>query len=160
MRNLVVGFVFLALAAVTIGVLMVDRLGPRFGSAPGPSLEVDNIRNDENRVVVTLGRGEFDIGAQDVTDLPKKSEPTQKELEDQILGRTPSKNEQAIAVTVDPTTGRRAITVSSGDTLREISRKFLGDASRYNEILRLNPRMKRPEDLREGQVLILPPRLK
>lgn len=160
MRNLVVGLAFLALALVTVGVLMVDRMGPRFGSSPEPTLEVDNIRNDENRVVVTLGRGEHDMGAQDVTDRPKRTEPNQKEIEDQILGRNTPEREQNAGVLVDPATGRRSVTVLQGETLLELSRRYLGDAARYQEILRLNPRLKRPEDLREGQTLILPPKLK
>lgn len=157
MRNLFAALAFLALAAVTLGVFFVDRMGPRLGADPGLSLEVPTIRNDENRVVLTVGRGEFDPGITDPT-AERPTPTTPRDIEDRVLGRGTSTEAEEDDIPVDPTTGRRMVTVLKGETLREIARKHLGDAARYPEILKLNPRMKRPEDLREGQVLVLPPR--
>ncbi|MCZ6573646.1 MAG: LysM peptidoglycan-binding domain-containing protein [Planctomycetota bacterium] len=63
---------------------------------------------------------------------------------------------------VKQTPGKRARTsyrtyrVQEGDDLWHISRKHLGSAMRYKEILRLNPGIS-PKRLRAGQILRLPP---
>jgi nucleoid-associated protein YgaU len=46
-------------------------------------------------------------------------------------------------------------TVQPGDTLFSIAKAFLGDATRWSEIVKLNPGLK-PENLQPGQILILP----
>lgn len=47
------------------------------------------------------------------------------------------------------------ILVRRGDTLWELARAFLGDATRYPELARRNG-LERPEQLREGMLLALP----
>lgn len=47
------------------------------------------------------------------------------------------------------------ILVRRGDTLWELARAFLGDATRYRELARRNG-LERPEQLREGMLLALP----
>ena len=58
---------------------------------------------------------------------------------------------------------RRALrthTVRSGDTLERIARRQLGDARRWREIHTMNRNLlRRPEDLRPGMELRLPPRV-
>jgi len=54
-----------------------------------------------------------------------------------------------------PAAGGKKVTVSAGDTLSGIAKKHLGDASRWEEIARLNG-IKKPEDIRPGQELRLP----
>ena len=46
-------------------------------------------------------------------------------------------------------------TVQPGDTLSGIAKKMLGDASRWPEIIKLNPGLT-PETLKPGQTIILP----
>jgi nucleoid-associated protein YgaU len=51
----------------------------------------------------------------------------------------------------------RTYQVRSLDTLAEISRQVYGDPSRFGEILEANrEKLTRPEDLREGMVLVIP----
>lgn len=46
--------------------------------------------------------------------------------------------------------------VVSGDTLWEISKRFLGDGYRYEEIMRANPQITDPHRLVEGMILLIP----
>ncbi|WP_369042181.1 peptidoglycan recognition protein family protein [Streptomyces sp. Midd1] len=53
--------------------------------------------------------------------------------------------------------GTTTYTVAKGDTLTTIARTKLGDASRYEEIAKLN-KLSNPNSLKVGQVLKLPPK--
>ncbi|PWE58000.1 hypothetical protein DEM27_02070 [Metarhizobium album] len=68
--------------------------------------------------------------------------------------------QQQVAVnkTDAPTTD---YTIAAGDTVAKIAEKMLGDGSRVNEILELNPALKgNPEDLKTGEVIKLPAKVK
>lgn len=47
-------------------------------------------------------------------------------------------------------------TVVKGDNLGTIAQKFLGDKSKYKEILNINPQVKDPNKIYPGQVLNIP----
>jgi nucleoid-associated protein YgaU len=54
--------------------------------------------------------------------------------------------------------GRFEHVVKKGETLSSLAREYLGDASRWPAILDANPALVRPEDLREGQAVLIPTR--
>jgi len=56
-----------------------------------------------------------------------------------------------------PAAGERSYRIAKGDTLSHIAAQFLGDASRWREIQRLNDNID-PANLTEGRLLQLPPR--
>jgi LysM repeat protein len=47
-------------------------------------------------------------------------------------------------------------TVQSGETLGTIAQKYLGDKSRYTQILAVNPQITNPNLIRVGEVLTIP----
>lgn len=47
-------------------------------------------------------------------------------------------------------------TVLKGETLGTIAQKFLGDKSRYKEILNINPQITDPNKIYSGQVINIP----
>jgi nucleoid-associated protein YgaU len=72
---------------------------------------------------------------------------------------TPPPVGTATTVSVDSASFARPQTyrVRAGDTLVDISRRVYGDARRYLEIYEANrDRLRRPQDLREGVILVIP----
>lgn len=47
-------------------------------------------------------------------------------------------------------------TIQSGDTLGKIATKFLGDATRFKEIMAVNPQITNPNLIKVGQIITLP----
>jgi nucleoid-associated protein YgaU len=48
--------------------------------------------------------------------------------------------------------------VRRGETLSSLAREYLGDEKLWQAILDANPTLVRPEDLREGQTVLIPTR--
>ncbi|RMG35037.1 MAG: LysM peptidoglycan-binding domain-containing protein, partial [Planctomycetota bacterium] len=72
----------------------------------------------------------------------------------QATERAPSRPEFGLFVR----DGRVFYRVRAGDTLSDIAARHLGSARRWEEVLRLNRHiLKKPQDLREGTILRLPP---
>lgn len=47
--------------------------------------------------------------------------------------------------------------VKTGDTLRSIAKRFLGDEKRVDDILKLNPTITAPDNIRIGTIIVIPP---
>jgi len=77
------------------------------------------------------------------------------------LAQTAVRAEDALERMEAPTPGLqpavRTVKVQKGDTLGKVAARAYGDAHRWKEILEANrPLLKRPEDVRPGQELVLP----
>lgn len=76
-----------------------------------------------------------------------------------ISGQGPTNVRQTVITTPSAREGKPLIpktyTVASGDTLWGIAKRFLGDGSKYPQLLKLNPGIKNPALIRVGQVISL-----
>ena len=79
-----------------------------------------------------------------------------KSMQASGLAKPPAKPQSGLRVDAQ---GRPLYVVGAGDTLGEISRRYLGKTSRSDEISRLNQeQLPNPNKLKEGMILLLPER--
>ncbi len=149
MGKLLAGLVLLGLGVlVTVAVIVHYATGgdldreehrPVLDTAPRPELP------QGDRVVVTVGGGSraFESPPDGPSLSPARSEPKPGEL-----GARERQN-------VD-SRGYLIHTVVRGDTLYQLSARYLGDSALAATMLRHNPELDRAEDLREGMQIRIP----
>lgn len=148
MGKLLAGLVLLGLGAlVTVAVIVHYATGgdldredhrPVLDTAPRPELP------QGDRVVVTVGGGrtfEAPPDGPSVSPLQPESKP----------GELSTRERQNV-----DSRGYLLHTVTRGDTLYKLSTRYLGDPALAATVLRHNPELDRPEDLREGMQLRIP----
>jgi nucleoid-associated protein YgaU len=76
-----------------------------------------------------------------------------------VSGQSTASTQQAVSTTPPAREGKpstpKTYTVASGDTLWGIAKRFLGDGSKYPQLVKLNPGIKNPALIRVGQVISL-----
>lgn len=152
MQNLTIGLVLIGLALLVGVVLLLYQFGPELGVAPLPSTEADEPVDEDAIVQITVGG---DQKTEEILEDAKRrlSLDYARELIDQQT-RTLSPEERA---TLDDRK-QFAHVVRKGETLSSLAREYLGDDKLWQAILSANPELRRPEDLREGQSILIPSR--
>ncbi len=150
MQNLVIGTLLLVLAALVVGAFLFDQFGPKMTREPMPDFEADEVENTENRVVLSIG----DDTKSPVVQRPRAEDGSLdwvKELVEKQTGVIPTEELR----TMD-SRGRIRHVVRRGETLASIARDLLGDKDLWTKIQDVNPTLTRPQDLREGQTILVP----
>jgi nucleoid-associated protein YgaU len=150
-QNLVIGIVLIVLALLVVGVFAFHQFGPDIGFAPPPELGAPQPDDEESSLQVTVGgdnpkEDELNEAARRAVSM----DHARQLVEQQPGGPTPSERR-----TLDE---KRRIehVVKKGETLRGLAREYLNDERLYQAILDANPSLGRPEDLREGQTILIP----
>lgn len=151
MQNLVLGILLLVLATLVAGAFLFDQFGPKLTSDPPPNLEVEEVDNTENRVVVAIGDQPPNPGAPTRRPTQDGSMDWIKDLVENQPGAVPTEELR----TMDPR-GTIKHVVRRGETLASLARNYLGDAELWQRIMDVNSTLTRPQDLREGQVILIP----
>ncbi|MSR75073.1 MAG: LysM peptidoglycan-binding domain-containing protein [Planctomycetes bacterium] len=148
MDKLLAGLILLGLALLVLIATIVHfatRLDgdvkherPVLESEPDPSLP------DGGSVVLTIGGGrELTAGPDGPAPLPTQPQRTQ--------GQLTGAEKQAV-----DDRGYLSYTVQKGDTLYKLSERYLGSGALSGQIMRHNPELDRPENLRTGMRLRIP----
>ncbi|HYC76524.1 MAG TPA: LysM peptidoglycan-binding domain-containing protein [Planctomycetota bacterium] len=140
MQNLLTGVFLLALAALAASVLVFHQFGPPLSDPLPPSMEADPLDDDAPGDVITGYVGHV-------------RNPADPEPEAEPEPPTPPTPPSAIK-RLDPR--HISVTVKRGQTLGALAREHLNDANAWRAILDANPSLIRPEDLREGQEIVIP----
>lgn len=118
------------------------------------------MKRDEVTLLTNLS-GDSVVTRTEAARLRNENLGLRKEIEERALktkapekAQASDKPKKAIAVTK---AGNKSYTVSSGDTLASISRKFYKTSGRWKDILKANKdKIDNPEDLKVGQTLTIP----
>jgi nucleoid-associated protein YgaU len=151
LQNLVIGIVLIVLALLVLAVFAFHQFGPDIGFAPPPELAVRQPDSEESSLQVVVGGGnpkadEFNEAAQKALTMDHAREI----VEQQPGGPTPSERR-----TLDEK-HRIEHVVKKGETLSSLARAYLNDERLWQAILDANRSLTRPEDLHEGQTIVIP----
>jgi nucleoid-associated protein YgaU len=150
LQNLVIGIVLIALALLVGAVIVFHHFGPDLAVTPLPDMEIKSHDPDEPTLQVTVG------GDERAEELQKEARRVlsidhARELVEQQTGvMTPSER-----LSLD-SQRRFQHVVKKGETLRGLAREYLGDERLWETILEANRSLTRPEDLAEGQTIVIP----
>jgi nucleoid-associated protein YgaU len=150
-QNLTIALVLIGLALLVGAVFVLHQFGPDIGLTPPlPDMDV-KAPEEEETLQVTVG-GNNKLADEIVEDAKKRLsfEHIQEEVENQTGAIRPSERR-----TMDEK-HRIEHVVRKGETLSSIAREYLGDDKLWQEILDANKSLARPEDLREGQTILIP----
>ena len=152
MQNLTIALVLIGLALLVGAVFVLHQFGPDLGLSPLPDVSV-KAPEEDNTLEVTVG------GGSKVAD--EINEDARLRLSEQFV------REQISAIPGEiPASERRNMdekrrvehVVKKGETLSTLARDYLNDDKLWHAILDANPSLLRPEDLREGQTILIPMR--
>jgi nucleoid-associated protein YgaU len=152
LQNLVIALVLIALALLVAGVFVFHQFGPDLGLTPLPEMESRTPEPDDPMVQVTVGG---DPKIDEINEEARQAmslERIRESIEQQPGIIPPSERE-----TMDDQR-RIAHVVRKGETLTSLARDYLGDGRLAQKILEANPSLLRPEDLQEGQKILIPMR--
>ena len=145
---------------ITIGSASPDR---RRSPANPPAPRVHHVRKGESLTAIARRYSRpgaeltaAELAAHNDIDDPDRL-PVGRRLEIPVVGAIPASGRTAPAPV--PVNEPRTYTARKGDTLSEISARFLGSAGRWRDILGANPDvLDDPKDLRPGMELVIPAR--
>jgi nucleoid-associated protein YgaU len=153
-QNLAIGLVLIGLAVLVAAVLVLYQFAPDLGlTAPTP-LEADSAEEDSPVVELTLGGDAEEVNKAINEDAQQRMslDHIRKVIEEQPAGLTSGER-----ASMDERKRFQHV-VRKGETLISLAREYLGDAALWQAILDANPALSRPEDLREGQTILIPMR--
>lgn len=154
MQNLVIGVVLIGLALLAGAVLLFHVLGPDLRITPLPNVELREPETNDIATVQVIVGGEDPRTEVIVEESRRRMSP--EAIRDQIENsQAPLTAEERASLDVR---GRLPYVVRKGDTLSALARRYLGDETLWRAILDANPHLTRPEDLREGQTVLIPMR--
>lgn len=153
MQNLTIGLVLLGLALLVGVVLLLYQFGPDLGAPPAPEHVAAEAPDDEGNIVeITLGG---DAERQQILEDARRRlslEHTREMIEGQTRNLTTDERRSL------DDRKRFEHVVRKGETLTSLARDYLGDEKLWRSILEANPALTRPEDLREGETIVIPTR--
>jgi nucleoid-associated protein YgaU len=151
-QNLTIALVLIGLALLVGVVFILHQFGPDLGLTPLPDVSTKPLE-EENVLEVTVGGGSK--VAEEI------NEDARRRLSEQYLREKIAAIPGAIPASERKTRdekGRIEHVVKKGETLSTLAREYLGDEKLWPAILEANPSLLRPEDLREGQTVLIPMR--
>jgi nucleoid-associated protein YgaU len=152
LQNLVIGIVLIVLALLVAAVFAFHQFGPDIGLTPPPELAIHEPDGGEDSTLqVTVGGG--NPKAEELHDAAQHaiSMDHAREIVEQQSGiLTPSEKR-----TLDEKRTFQHV-VKKGETLRGLAREYLNDERLWQAILDANKSLTRPEDLQEGQTILIP----
>jgi nucleoid-associated protein YgaU len=149
-QNLVIALVLIALALLVAGVFVFHEFGPDMGLTPLPDMEVKAPDADDPMVQITVGG---DPKLEEINESAKREmsvDHIRDMIEQQSGSVLPSERE-----TMDDRK-RFEHVVRKGETLTSLAREYLGDERLWQRIMDANRSLLRPEDLHEGQKIVIP----
>jgi nucleoid-associated protein YgaU len=150
LQNLVVGLVLIALALLVGAVFLFHQFGPDLTLTPLPDMELKAPEGDEPTLQITVGGN-------------PAAEEARKEAE-RILSPDYARELVEKQTALPTATERKTLdeerrfehVVKRGETLISLAREYLGDERLWPAILEANRTLTRPEDLSEGQRILIP----